>query len=196
MPRETQSPPELQGVALKTTIQQYLQERVSELRQINYPSVGFVQACSDHLDELGINWNRPRNTGEIRSFIGSLTATFRYAHAKTGGEFLDFFKPLTPDKQWDFIKQTLEDPHQRQIVHENLWRPPTTAYPERSIPLPFLLNHHFGNKSLTAIDFGAGAHIGLPLLPLAESIIGTDFPEKKNCVALCLSSSNHLWTWC
>ena len=130
--------------------------------------------CAACLDDLPLDWDRPRGSGEINAIGPSLASALRYAYLTTTGAAPN---PDTPDACRAAIEHLLSDPEQTALFRDNLWRPPTSFFPLRGVPLQYILRHRFENAVIRGIDVGAGINYLVAKLN-SEKYLGAAVPEK------------------
>lgn len=174
IPRECSAPSgaaKLHGEALRASVR----------AKLAAPSASMLaSACASCLDVLPFEWDRPRGSGEVNAVGPSLTSALRYAYLKTTGTAPN---PDTPDACADAIRGVLSDREKAAIFRDNLWRPPTSFFPLRGVPLQYILRHRFHDAVIRGIDVGAGINYLVAKLN-SEKYLGTEFPGKNRLASV------------
>jgi hypothetical protein len=155
----------LRGRALQTSVRDRLAATSGSM---------LSAAFATCLDELPIDWDLPRGSGEVKAIGPSLTSALRYACLKTTGAAP---KPETPGACIDAIKELLGDHEKAAIFRGNVWRPPTSFLPLRGVPLQYILRHRYEDAVIRGIDVGAGLHYLIPKLN-SPTYFHADVPHK------------------
>jgi hypothetical protein len=132
------------------------------------------------LDELPIDWDRPRGSGEIEAVGPSLASALRYAYLKTEGAAP---KRETPETCSDAIKELFADRAKTAIFRDNVWRPPTSFLPLRGVPLQYILRHRYGDAVIRGIEVGAGLHYLISKLN-SPAYLDADVPHKDQLTSV------------
>jgi hypothetical protein len=131
-------------------------------------------ALAKRLDDLPIEWELPRGSGEVSAIGPSLASALRYAYLKTDGAAP---KPETPDACDEAIEALLKDCEKATIFRGNAWRPPTSFLPLRGVSLQYILRHRYQDRTIRGIDVGAGLHYLISKLN-SPTYLAADVPEK------------------
>ncbi|HSX09041.1 MAG TPA: hypothetical protein VLF93_02735 [Candidatus Saccharimonadales bacterium] len=173
----------LRGNDLKRAVRRHMEERVQRRREEGSDYLPLSLAMLANLDFIDPDWSKPRSMTEVTNTIGSFCASFHYAHLMVGagtyGNFADLFNvPYSTTEKWaPIIGDTMDDPKMKADFQTNAWRPPTTVFPERYVPLQYILSHRFGTEPVTIADLGTGLHAAIPLLN-SEDNKRYNFPGK------------------
>jgi hypothetical protein len=132
------------------------------------------QAFGALLNELPIDWDLPRGSGEVNAIATSLTNALRYAYLRTSGAApqLD-----TSDACNNAIKELLGDSDKTTIFRDNAWRPPTSFAPLRGVPLQYILRHRYRDAVIRGIEVGAGLNNLISKLN-SQIYFDADVPHK------------------
>lgn len=165
---------------VKENVRAHLITRAKAYQKVESPFFHLANTLVTRFEDIDIDWKIPRTPSEVKNTVGSFWASIQYAHIKTA-EY-EQFKPLfytNDEKIWGaVVKNTFEDPTKKAIFRQNAWRPPITAFPERGIPLQYILTHHFDDSPITIADLGAGLGIATPLLN-SSFYKTTNFPGRE-----------------
>ena len=196
-----------QGEELKSEVKRFWKQRISVLPQ-DGKSIPSIVKLFHHLDDLNIDYSKPRSDREISFLFGSIWRSLQLARLKTERAPLKYsYTDGNDESLTSIIQDTLKDDTMSEIFHENLWRPLASFFPLRNIPIQYILRHEFGDKPITGVDYGTALHNTFPILndPLYRDV---DFPDKEKIVefsddvTICLGigldkidrEKNYLWT--
>lgn len=175
----------LRGEPLKEAVRFHMQQRIKRYSDEGSIYLPLVEGLANNLDVIDPNWDNPVHKSSVISSIGSFCASFHYAHIKAGTDKLNkfltlFTNPISSEDKWrGIIEDTMADPAMKEEFQKNAWRPPSTLFHERGIPLQYILAHRFGEKPVAIVDLGTGLHTSAPLLN-TEWYTKPDFPGKNN----------------
>lgn len=162
MQREFAPTHDIKGFDQRYIIKRRLKNEVETLNDMGSPRTGFAQAIVTHFDDLGIDWDAPRNLAQINAIVPSLYGAFNIAQFITKGKFFSDTEIETPELSWTAISDVLADPDAKDIFYEKMWQLPVSFAPQRVVPVYHTVRHLFGDQSLAMVDLGAGPGYTLP----------------------------------
>lgn len=141
---------------------------------LNLPAV-FVK----NIDDLGIDWDIPRGSGEINSIAPSLANSLRYAYLVTDGGIPPAGSVTTIEECTSAIKGVLNDSNKFDVFRQNIWRHPTSYLPLRGFPLQYIFRQQFGFQEFDAVDIGCGLNNMLSYLNSSYYLHDISYPRMK-----------------
>lgn len=174
----------LSDLPLQEAVKQELDIRLDRVKEAGPEEwATFLSVFKSHFDEISplVDWSGLRTQGEIQPFPMSFVASSRLAYKAVHGNYEQLSK-LEQEGQpisWlKAVKESLEQEEAKKVFAENMWRSPSVSFPQRVVPLQYLLPYFFDNQPISGVDLGAGLHVALPLLN-SSTFKEVDFDEKS-----------------
>lgn len=175
----------LSGVPLQQAVKEELDIRIERAEQAGPKQwKTFLSVFKHHFNEITplIDWSEPRAGGEVQPFPMSFVASARLAYKAVHGDFeeLSRLEQQGEALSWlNTVKDTLQQEEAKKVFEENMWRSPSVSFPQRAVPLQYILPHYFGDQAISGVDLGTGLHIALPLLN-SSALKNADFDGKAD----------------
>ncbi len=175
----------LSGILLQEAVKEELDTRIDRAKQVGPQQwETFLSVFKYHFNNIAplIDWSEPRGRGEVQPFPMSFVASARLAYKAVHGDYEDL-KRLEDEGQpisWlKAVSETLQQEEGGKIFEENMWRSPSVSFPQRAVPLQYILPYYFGDKPIAGVDLGTGLHVALPLVN-SEEFKSADFIGKAD----------------